>query len=283
MTIGLAERYDVIVDFTGFNPGKTVELLNHGPDEPFKGFNPDGTLSDGEDGTLEPADPETTGKVLQFRVVAATGADASKPLDRLNLPPIKNLSGGTPRRLALLEEALLIEPDGGTKPVETVVAALLGVVRDYQGSPAGFKMMWEDPVTENPAVGSTEVWEIYNCTADAHPIHIHELAFQVVDRQPITFEPPEEEAEIRAARPATDETAGPLVTNIQLVGEARPPEAIELGYKDTVNAYPGEVTRVRVKFENPGQFVWHCHIVSHEDNEMMRPYRIGPEQPGQPT
>jgi FtsP/CotA-like multicopper oxidase with cupredoxin domain len=63
---------------------------------------------------------------------------------------------------------------------------------------------------------------------------------------------------------------------------ATPPEPWENGFKDTVIAYPGQVTRVRATFGTPGQFVWHCHIVEHEDNEMMRPYRIGPEQPGQP-
>ena len=61
-----------------------------------------------------------------------------------------------------------------------------------------------------------------------------------------------------------------------------PPEPWETGVKDTVIAYPGEVTRIKAKFSNPGQFVWHCHIVEHEDNEMMRPFRIGPEQPGAP-
>lgn len=62
-----------------------------------------------------------------------------------------------------------------------------------------------------------------------------------------------------------------------------PPEPWENGWKDTVIAYPGQVTRVRAQFNTPGQYVWHCHIVEHEDNDMMRPYRIGPEQPGQPT
>jgi FtsP/CotA-like multicopper oxidase with cupredoxin domain len=68
----------------------------------------------------------------------------------------------------------------------------------------------------------------------------------------------------------------------QLVGDPRPPEAWESGFKDTVTAYPGEVTRIRARFDTPGQFVWHCHIVSHEDNEMMRPYRIGPADPAAP-
>jgi FtsP/CotA-like multicopper oxidase with cupredoxin domain len=73
-----------------------------------------------------------------------------------------------------------------------------------------------------------------------------------------------------------------VVQPVQPDGNIRPPELWESGFKDTVVAYPGQITRLRLKFTNPGQFVWHCHIVEHEDNEMMRPYRIGPEQPGQP-
>ena len=121
-----------------------------------------------------------------------------------------------------------------------------------------------DPVTENPAVGATEVWELYNATADAHPMHIHEVAFEVVNRQDIIVD---EDDPDRAGRAGIDPT---------------PPEPWETGVKDTVIAYPGQVTRVRTQFNTPGQFVWHCHIVEHEDNEMMRPYRIGPPQPGQP-
>ncbi len=69
---------------------------------------------------------------------------------------------------------------------------------------------------------------------------------------------------------------------IQPDGNITLPEPWETGFKDTVIAYPGQVTRIRAQFITPGQFVWHCHIVEHEDNEMMRPYRIGPEQEGQP-
>ena len=125
--------------------------------------------------------------------------------------------------------------------------------------------MWMDPITENPEVGDTEVWEFYNFTADAHPMHIHEVVFEVVNRQKLVVN-------------EDGETEAPA----RLVGDPRLPEPWERGFKDTVTAYPGEVTRVRMKFSKAGQFVWHCHIVSHEDNEMMRPYRIGPEQPGQP-
>ena len=124
-------------------------------------------------------------------------------------------------------------------------------------------LLWMDPVTENPAVGAVEIWELYNTTGDAHPMHVHEVKFQLVDRQPI----------------AVDEEARTVAVN----GPARDPEPWEKGFKDTVTAYPGEVTRIRAQFVNPGQYVWHCHIVEHEDNEMMRPYRIGPVQPGQPA
>jgi FtsP/CotA-like multicopper oxidase with cupredoxin domain len=72
------------------------------------------------------------------------------------------------------------------------------------------------------------------------------------------------------------------VVPVQFDGEPMPPEAWETGFKDTVTAYPAQVTRVRARFNTPGQYVWHCHIVEHEDNEMMRPHRIGPVQPGQP-
>lgn len=127
--------------------------------------------------------------------------------------------------------------------------------------------MWMDEVTENPSPGDTETWEFFNTTADAHPIHVHEVVFQVVDRQPIEVHEGEE---------------GMGGTTVALAGPARGPEPTERGWKDTVIAYPGEVTRVRMRFTSPGQYVWHCHIVEHEDNEMMRPFRIGPVQPGQP-
>jgi FtsP/CotA-like multicopper oxidase with cupredoxin domain len=121
-----------------------------------------------------------------------------------------------------------------------------------------------DPISENPALGDTELWEIYNTTADAHPMHIHEIAFEVVNREGLVLDGEE------------------VVQPIQLDGNIMEPEPWETGFKDTVISYPGQVTRVRAQFNTPGQFVWHCHIVEHEDNEMMRPYRIGPLQPGEP-
>jgi hypothetical protein len=123
-----------------------------------------------------------------------------------------------------------------------------------------------EPVTENPAVGATEVWEFYNTTGDAHPMHIHEIVFEVVNREDLVLD-----------------ANGEVVEPIQLSGAVTPPESWETGFKDTVTAYPGTVTRVKAQFNNPGTFVWHCHIVEHEDNEMMRPFRVGPAVPGQPA
>jgi len=246
LLMGLAERVDLIVDFTNVPVGNYV-LGNVGPDEPFGGGEPPGDF--------DSADPDTTGQVMQFRVVPPVAPDPTTPPQFLVLPAITPLPAEVRTRpLALLEQASEFW-DG---PAE----AMLGTV---DGDGFGVSHMWAEPVTENPGVGDTEVWEYYNFTADAHPMHIHEVAFQVVNRQAlVTNEDGETEPPAR------------------LVGDPRPPEAWESGFKDTVIAYPGEVTRFRVRFTNPGQFVWHCHIVEHEDNEMMRPYRIGPVQPGQP-
>jgi FtsP/CotA-like multicopper oxidase with cupredoxin domain len=246
LLMGLAERADLIVDFTNVPVGEYV-LGNTGPDEPFGGGVP------GVD--FEPADPGSTGQVLQFRVVPAVAADPTTPPQFLVLPAMTRLTGGTARPLALLEQMSAFT-DG---PAE----ARLGVV-DETGTLVAQK--WEDAVTENPAVGATEVWEFYNATADAHPMHIHEAAFQVVNREGLVL----------------DEN-GEVVQPVQLDGNVTQPESWEDGWKDTVIAYPGQVTRLRMQFVNPGQFVWHCHIVEHEDNEMMRPYRIGDIQPGEPT
>ncbi len=240
-----AERADVIVDFSSLPAGTRVRLLNFGPDEPFGGEEP------GED--PEPADPDTTGQVLEFRVVRRNGRDRSTRPANLVLPPFTPLGPETHVRQVSLNELdsatvrvsedeldnLVLDPDG--EPFGPVVATL-GTI-DANG--AGVPLDWADAITESPALGATEIWEIRNFTADAHPIHIHEVQFQVVNRE-------------------TLESA-----------VVRPPELWESGFKDTVIAYPGEITRVKALFDIAGRFVWHCHILEHEDNEMMRPVCVG--------
>jgi FtsP/CotA-like multicopper oxidase with cupredoxin domain len=251
LLMALAERADLIVDFGNVPAGSHV-LANIGPDEPFGGGEPD------ED--FDGANPATTGQVMEFRVTGAVGRDRTTPPQFLQLPAITPLGPSTTTRpLALVEEMSMDFPDAPS-------AAMLGTVDGdaTSGLVPTTPMMWMEPVSENPQVGDTETWEFYNATADAHPMHIHEVLFEVVNRQSIVVE--EESHQVQV-------TPG---------SEPRPAEPWEAGWKDTVTAYPGEVTRVKMKFENAGQYVWHCHIVSHEDNEMMRPYRIGPVQDGQP-
>ncbi len=246
LLVAPAERADVIVDFGNFAPGTEIILRNIGPDEPFGGGEP------GLD--FDVSDPATTGQVMMFRVVATKGPDKTTPPAELVLPAIADY--GTPDAVKLIslneEESAsvtfvedefgnLVEVPPGTAGGAPFgpTAALLGTVNaDGSGNP----LLWSSGITENPGVGEVQLWEIHNYTEDAHPIHIHLVQFQVVGR-------------------GADGT--------------QPPEAWETGYKDTVIAYPDEITRVKARFDLAGLFVWHCHILEHEDNEMMRPYCVG--------
>jgi bilirubin oxidase len=243
LLMALAERADVIVDFSEFKPGDELYLINEGPDEPFGG---------GEPATdFEPSNPMTTGVVMKLRVVPLASIDTSVHPASLTLPAATPLGAAVKtRQLTLNEEGSAVLPGVGPR------AALLGTL-DAAGNPAA--MMWSDPITENPRAGDTELWELYNFTADAHPIHLHQVQFQVVDRQPLAAD-----GEGISTPPAT--FAGPPL----------PPEEWETGFKDTVISYPGQVARIKARFDIPGRFVWHCHIVEHEDNEMMRPYQVEP-------
>ncbi len=260
LLISPAERADVIVDFTGLPVGTALQLLNLGPDEPFAGGVP------GVD--FNAADPDTTGQVMEFRVVPLVGTDRSTPPMQLGLPKRSPLPAASlTRQVSLIEEesaSVLVVTDEAGNIVMACddpeaapfgpKAALCGTVDLTGAAPVGVVRTWMDAITENPALGATEVWEIYNFTMDAHPIHIHEVMFEVVNRQ--------------------------------VIGDAVviPPDPDEAGVKDTVIAYPGQITRVKATFDLPGQYVWHCHIVDHEDNEMMRPYAVGtppaPPMPG---
>jgi spore coat protein A, manganese oxidase len=116
---------------------------------------------------------------------------------------------------------------------------------------------WRDPVTETPVLDSVEVWRFVNLTGDTHPIHLHLVRFQILDRQPFD----------------ADEflTSGKLL----LQGEAVPAFPNETGWKDTVRADAGMITRIVVKFEGfVGRYVWHCHVLEHAANEMMRPFQV---------
>jgi spore coat protein A, manganese oxidase len=258
-----AERFDVIVDFSKLtlpdpaDPPLKVFLINESADSPFGGGVP------GIDFAY--ADPDTTGQVMQFIVdlpLAGTDTSADPTLaGELILPPIvEHFPGQTVSRVRKLslnelesEDILIPDPE---PPHNLVFAgpteARLGtmVYDSASGNWMPMPMQWMMEVTEDVTIHEVEEWELYNYTMDAHPIHIHEVMFEVLDRQPFD-----------------------MMTGMP-TGSPRPCEAYESGWKDTVISYPGEVTRIRLKFDYPGLFVWHCHIVEHEDNEMMRPLMV---------
>jgi spore coat protein A, manganese oxidase len=252
LLVGPAERADVILDFTKIPAGTNITMQNTGPDEPYGGGVPCPAGQDPEHTPgcdFAPANPATTGQVMQFRVIPATDPDSSIPAGSIVLPAIADPGpADNVRQVSLneLDSAVLTHDHEAIGPQ----AAMLGtVMTDHTGNVKGMPMMWMDAVTENINLGDTEEWEIYDFTMDAHPIHLHQVQFRVINRE--IFDP-------MAGTPGT----------------VIPPESWESGYKDTVTVYPGQLTRIRARFDLPGQFVWHCHILEHEDNEMMRPYRV---------
>jgi FtsP/CotA-like multicopper oxidase with cupredoxin domain len=249
LLMGPAERADVIVDFSQFQPGDEIVLLNLGPDSPFGGLPVD---------PAELANPETTGQVMQFRVVELTdnGNPGTIPA---SLPAIDRLESSLPMRDVTLNELVYL-------PADIPVEAELGTGAD---GPISF----DHAITENPMAGDTEIWRIINLTEDAHPIHLHLVQFQVVDRTPFDREAylAAQEAYIAGGK------VGPAPDPMEFAtGEALPPNSWEMGWKDTVIANPDQLTRIIAHFDLEGLYVWHCHILEHEDNEMMRAYYVGP-------
>lgn len=117
--------------------------------------------------------------------------------------------------------------------------------------------MWTDPVTINAELGSLEIWNIINSGAGIHPIHVHLIQFQVLNRQPFDVQ--------------EYTTTGKLT----YTGPEVLPDENERGWKDTVKAIPGYVTRIITKFGDfTGIYPFHCHILEHEDHDMMRPFRV---------
>ena len=310
LLMGPAERADVIMDFRELPDGTEFYLINVGPDEPFGGGTPsaDGCNPENDVNCFPSADPDTTYQVMKFVVDAnLNGASPTDPGSKweatdpqyLKLNAEKPLKGKVKvtRRVSLNElesEEVCVQdindnivvipnipfdPDDPSVFLEACAGAggepfgpkeaLLGIVGNDDEGPYGIPLKWTDTtgagkdivfklrngkwasvnVTENPAKNSIENWEIYNFTADAHPIHLHLVRFEVIGRKLI------------------DGGRSPNVPDGV--------EPWETGFKDTVIAYPGEITTVRAKFDIEGLYVWHCHIVEHEDNEMMRPYYVG--------
>lgn len=230
LLIGPGERFDIVIDFSEF-PSRSFALLNDAPAPYPMGGQP------------VPAD------VMLFRVSKPfSGKDTSELPDEL--VPFEPLDPSQAERERVLAVTEIERPSD-----KYVVIGLVGNAR------------WHEPITENPRAGSTEIWSFANTTGDVHPLHVHLVQFQVLNRQ--TFDVP------------TYLQTGKLV----FTGRPRPAETNERpAMKDTIKLYPGEVTRVIQRFKLPSGvsiergkeylYVWHCHILEHEDNEMMRPYAV---------
>ena len=175
LLMGLAERADVIVDFTNVPAGKYV-LGNLGPDEPFGGGIPD------DDFDL--ADPGSTGQIMQFDVVPAVDVDDSTPPQFLQLPAITPLPAATHHAAAGADRE---DGHGPRRGGERGRGPRRGAARHCRRRRRR-RELWMEPVSENPAVGTTEVWEFYNTTGDAHPMHVHEVVFEVVNREGLVLE-----------------------------------------------------------------------------------------------
>jgi spore coat protein A len=116
---------------------------------------------------------------------------------------------------------------------------------------------WHAPVTERPRLNTTEIWEFVNLTEDTHPMHLHLVRFQILDRRPF------------------DTFAYLMQKQLAFTGAAVKPDANEAGWKDVVQCAPGCITRILVKYEGyTGNYLYHCHILEHEANDMMRPFEV---------
>ncbi len=259
------ERADLLIDFSGVAPGTQIVLQNDAA-APYPA---------GGSGIALP-------EIMRFTVKA--GAAVPKPIPtrlRVNNPPIVPISVPPVRQRYLT----LVEIMGAAGPL----VALLNYV------------YWPEPLAnpalmERPAVDTVEQWNIINLTGDAHPIHLHLVQFQILNRQRLNTAKYVSAYNATGPRTVLDPMAagGPTVPAgypaidpaPYLRGNPKAPDLNEQGWKDTVQAPPGAVTRLIVPFgaqaapnlpfgnSFKGRYVWHCHILEHEDNEMMLPYEV---------
>lgn len=237
LVLAPGERADVVVDFSGAR-GRAIRLLNDAP-TPY----PNG----------EAANPSTTGQVMELRVNRGlNGQDTARIPRRLAAVAPLAEAGATVRNMALRE------------------------YKDANGDPLMVLLngrRWDAPITTRPRLGDTEVWSLINTTEDAHPIHLHLVRFQVLDRQ--SFRVEDYLSAWKADHPG--EGPDPIPVAPYLRGRREPPAPQERGWKDTVVVEPKKVVRIIARFDGfPGQYPWHCHMLEHEDNEMMLQFEVVP-------
>ena len=267
-----AERVDALFDFSA-HAGQKIILYTDAP-SPFPGGAPINDYFPGFNVSKNPVNGMTppgygpnTRVIMRFNVMPATSADAPLSITRATdltagndpLPvPLGTtaLPAGIPVRQLTLNEAF---------DLHGRLAQLLGTNVPLNGA---YGRAYMDASTENVLAGSTELWQIANLSADTHPIHFHLVNVQVISRQPFS--------NYRNGVP-------------NLTGAPMPPPVFERGWKETVRMNPGEVTTVIMQFNLPpvpftvppsartggNEYVWHCHILEHEEHDMMRPLIVG--------
>lgn len=250
LPIAPGERYDVVVDFSAVPNGARVVITNFARAPYPDAKRPSNKLLD---------------RIMAFDVVLPLSKtpNASVTLGTYLRPvhgplPAKDTTGIPVRRIMLFE---------GTDTLGRLQTMIGPVDQDPVTLQQG-TLVFKDPITERPVAGTQEIWEYYNTTVDAHPIHMHLVDFRVLERQTYTA--------TVAPKVNTDGSIGGVMYTSTIVktGTAIPVNAWESGKKDTVISFPGEVVRVLVSFNRKGEYVYHCHILSHEDHEMMRPYQV---------
>lgn len=277
LVLGPGERADLLVDFRGLRNGELVEMGNNAP-TPF----PFGPRNLRKGGAPLP-------QIMQFRVTGAPGWVPEAPVAGMDLRPVTpvvRLDDAAAAPGVRVRSHSLVEIMGPDGPVMALLNNRVLHDEDYA-----------DPA-EAISPDSLEVWELVNTTVDAHPIHLHLVQFQVLDRQGL-----DAEGYLAASGYQTDDNGG-LVPGTgphpapsptpYLTGARQLPPPNERGWKDTVVAPPGMVTRIAVPFGSgavtspiaaravhvpnhaggENDYVWHCHILEHEENEMMQYYRI---------
>jgi spore coat protein A len=293
LVLAPAERADVIIDFSSVRPGSRLILYNDAP-APFPGGDElvdyyTGALDQSENGGAETPEPgygPNTRTLLQFRVGALSGTPDPASLSILeslavNRTPSAVLSANVPtdldpKKAVTVRDLTLNEGFDQYGRLIQRLGTNVSPGLNNQGLPT-WGRDYLAPSTENPKAGTVEIWRIFNLTGDTHPIHFHLVNAQVLSRQPF-------DVDRFMSRKG----------QIKFTGAARPADANEAGWKETVRMNPGEATMVVMKFDlptapfpvpvspNPAlgvagyEYVWHCHILEHEEHDMMRPLVVRP-------
>jgi FtsP/CotA-like multicopper oxidase with cupredoxin domain len=283
LVLASAERADLLVDFSDLAPGTELTLWNTAT-APF-----DGTFVDpATAGTVDLDGLLPYPEVLRIRVKAGRRSRHSVPpalATDFRRTGRDELTGGVVRAIALVEQQAEVE---GAPPMLTMrelaadstasapVITLVESQRPGEESVTHWRTVatrFEDTVTFFPTLRQPEIWRLINLTGDTHPIHVHLTSFQVLDRLPATVEQPEN------AITTTGTSATVRIGHDPDDGIAHSLDDNERGLKDTVRVNPNEVVDIVVRFEVfCGRYMYHCHILEHEDHDMMRPFVVMPAE-----